>query len=71
MVVGTDMPLTTNSELLLVADVIVTLAPPAVNFPVCEAVDPTVTFPNDALEGERLSWPVLVPVPLSGIETLV
>jgi hypothetical protein len=67
IVVGSDMPLRVNSELLLLADVIVMLAPPAVNFPLCEAVDPTVTFPNDALVGERLSWPEVVPVPLSGI----
>jgi hypothetical protein len=65
------MPLSENSGLLLLADVIVTLAPTALNAPLREAVDPTVTFPNDALEGERLSWPALVPVPLSGIETLV
>lgn len=65
-VVGSDMPLTANSELLLLADVIVTLAPPAVNVPVFEAADPTVTFPKDALEGERLSWPEVVPEPLSG-----
>ena len=71
MVAGSDMPLTTNSELLLLTDVMVTLAPPAVNFPVCEAVDPTVTFPKEALAGERLSWPEVVPVPLNGIETLV
>jgi hypothetical protein len=71
IVLGSDMPLRTNSELLLLADVMVTLAPPAVNFPLCEAVDPTVTFPNDALAGETPSWPAVVPVPLSGIETLV
>lgn len=71
MVAGRDIPLTTNSELVLLADVIVTLAPPAVNFPVFEAVDPTVTFPNDALVGERLSWPEVVPAPLNGIETSV
>ena len=71
MVVGSEMPRTTNSELLLVADETVTLVPTAVNFPVCEAVDPTVTFPNEALVGERLSWPEVVPVPLSGIETLL
>jgi len=61
------MPLTENSELLLVADVIVTLAPAAVNFPLWEAVDPTVTFPKDAVVGERLSWPEVVPVPATGI----
>ena len=62
------MPLRVNSELLLFADVIVTLAPPAVNFPLCAAVDPTVTFPKDALVGERLSWPEAVPVPLNGTQ---
>ena len=66
IVVGSDMPLRVNSELLLVADVMVTLAPPAVKVPLFEAVDPTVTFPKDALEGERLSCPEVVPVPLSG-----
>ena len=66
-VLGSDMPLSTNSELLLLADVMVTLAPPAVSFPLCDAVEPTVTFPKDALVGERLSWPEAVPVPLSGI----
>lgn len=49
----------------------VTLVPTAVNFPDCEAVDPTVTFPKDALDGERLSWPLIVPVPLSGIQAEV
>jgi hypothetical protein len=68
MVVGSDIPLSENSELLLLAEVIVTLAPPAVNLPVCEAVDPTVTLPNDALLGETLSWPEVVPVPLSGTQ---
>lgn len=70
-VVGSDMPLRANSELLLLADVIVTLAPPAVSLPVCEAVEPTVTFPNDALVGDRLSWPELVPVPLSGTQAKI
>jgi len=60
------MPLSENSELLLLAEVMVTLAPAAVNVPLREADDPTVTFPNDALVGERLSWPELVPVPLKG-----
>ena len=68
MVAGSDMPLRENSELLLLADVTVTLAPAAVNVPPFEAVDPTVTFPKDALLGERLSWPELVPVPLSGTQ---
>ena len=67
IVVGSDMPLRANSELLLLADVIVTLVPDAVNFPLCEAVEPTVTFPKDALVGDTLSWPEVVPVPLSGI----
>jgi hypothetical protein len=71
IVVGKEIPLNENSELLLLADVIVTLAPTALNAPLFDAVDPTVTFPNDALEGERLSCPVAVPEPLSGIETLV
>lgn len=66
IVTGKDMPLRANSELLLLAEVMVTLAPPAVNVPLFEAVDPTVTFPKDALVGERLSCPELVPVPLSG-----
>jgi len=66
IVVGRDIPLTENSELLLLADVMVTLDPTAVNFPVCEAVDPTVRFPKEMLAGDRLSWPVAVPVPVRG-----
>jgi len=54
-VTGKDNPLTENSALLLLSDVMVTLEPTAINFPVCEAVVPTVTFPKETLAGETLS----------------
>src|SRR5579884_3036457 len=48
-VFGKDIPESTNSELLLEADEIVTLAPFAVRCPLLLTLDPTVTLPNDAL----------------------
>jgi hypothetical protein len=53
-VTGKDKPLKENSELLLLADVIVTFAPTALSLPVFEAVVPTVTVPNDTLVGVTL-----------------
>jgi hypothetical protein len=67
-VTGIDKPLRENSELLLLADVMVTFAPTALSLPVCDAVVPTVTFPNETLAGERLSCPVALPVPVRGTQ---
>jgi hypothetical protein len=66
IVIGKDIPWTENSELLLLSEVMVTFDPTAVNFPVCEAVDPTVMFPKETLAGDTLSWPVAIPVPVKG-----
>jgi hypothetical protein len=68
MVIGKEGPVTTNSELLLVADVTVTLAPEAVSVPPRVALFPTVTLPKLNVDGETVNWPaeVPVPVPVSG-----
>ena len=71
IVVGRDIPLKENSELLLPAEVTVTLDPAAVRLAVLDTVVPTFTFPNDMLAGVTLSCPEIVPVPLRGIDTLV
>lgn len=69
-VFGSEMPESTNSELLLEADEIVTLAPLALSEPLLLTLDPTVTLPKDALLGESVSCPEAVPVPVNGIETM-
>jgi hypothetical protein len=69
-VFGSEIPESTNSELLLEAEEIVTLAPLALTVPVLLTLDPTVTLPKDALVGDRLNCPAAVPVPVKGMETM-
>ncbi len=71
IVFGKVIPERTNSELLLPADVTVTLLPLAVNVPLLVNVDPTFTFPKPTLLGDKLSEPCALPVPLRGTEVIV
>ena len=71
IVIGKLIPERTNSELLLPAEVTVTLLPLAVSVPLFVDVDPTLTFPKPTLLGDKLSEPCAPPVPLSGTETIV
>lgn len=71
IVFGKVMPERTNSELLLPAEVTVTLLPLAVSVPLLVDVDPTFTLPKPTLLGERLSEPCADPEPLSGTEASV
>ena len=52
---GRVIPEIENSGLLLVADVMVTLAPEAVRVPVCIPLVPTVTLPNEMAVGDTAS----------------
>ena len=63
IVIGNVIPERTNSELLLPADVTVTLLPVALRVPVLLDVDPTLMFPKLTLAGDKLSCPCAVPVP--------
>ena len=66
-VVGNEIPESTNSPLLELADEIVTDAPLAVTLPVSAAFEPTVTLLKLRLVGETANVPEAVPVPESAI----
>jgi hypothetical protein len=63
MVTGSEIPESTNSLLLRLADVIVTDAPLAFRLPLSDELDPTATLPKPRLAGVTASWPEAVPVP--------
>jgi len=67
MVVGKEMPLRVNSELLRLTEETVTLAPVALSVAGRLALVPTTTFPKARLVGLTASCPGAVPVPESGI----
>lgn len=62
-VTGSEIPESTNSPLLRLAELIVTDAPLAVRLPFRDELDPTVTLPKLRLVGATASWPAAVPVP--------
>jgi len=67
MVAGNEMPLSVNSELLTLADEIVTLAPAALSVAERLALVPTTTLPKARPAGLTANCPGAVPVPESGI----
>src|ERR1022692_736559 len=67
MVAGSEIPESTNSLLLRVADVTTTDAPLAVRLPLSDEFDPTTTLPKVRLVGDTANWPGAVPVPESAI----
>ena len=64
-VVGNEIPLTTNSVLVLVADDTVTDDPLAVNVPLNAELEPSVTLPKFNAVGVSVSCPAVAPVPAS------
>ena len=66
-VAGSEIPESTNSLLLRLADVTVTDAPLAVRLPLSDELDPTTTLPKLRLVGDTANWPWAVPVPVSVI----
>ena len=64
IVMGSEIPLTTNAVLFVLAPVTVTLAPVAFKVPDAVPLVPTTTSPTAIVLGETPSWPaVVVPVP--------
>ncbi len=63
MVVGSDNPLRWNSELVVVAEVMVTLDPAAVSVAVMTLLAPTVTLPNSNAPALDVNCPAETPVP--------
>lgn len=66
MVTGNDIPLTLNSELVVVAPATTMLDPEAVSVAAIVLLDPTATLPRVAVVGETASVPVASPVPDKG-----
>jgi len=68
-VTGSERPPTLNAELLVLAAVIVTLAPLAVKVPDAVPLVPTTTLPSPNVVGDTLNsgTPTAVPVPDTGI----
>jgi len=62
-VIGSVIPLTTNSVLVIVADEIVTDDPLALNIPFNDALVPVVTFPKFSAVGDTVNCPAVAPVP--------
>jgi hypothetical protein len=67
MVTPGENPESTNSLLLMLADVTVTDEPLAVRLPLSDELDPTVTLPKLRLVGETAKVPAAVPVPESAM----
>jgi hypothetical protein len=67
MVTGSEIPESTNSLLLLLAELTVTEEPLAVRLPPSAELDPTATLPKARVVGETASVPAAVPVPESGM----
>lgn len=66
-VAGNEIPVRINSELVLVADEIVTDEPLALKLPVKDAVDPVVTLPKFSADGVNTNDPAKSAVPDNGI----
>lgn len=66
-VFGNEIPESTNSLLLRLADVTLTDAPLAVRLPFREELVPSTTLPKLRLVGDTANWPGAVPVPESPI----
>jgi len=66
-VAGSEMPESTNSPLLRLAELIVTDAPLALSVPLSDELDPTTTLPKLRLVGDTANWPAAVPIPDSAI----
>lgn len=64
---GSEIPESTNSLLLRLAEDTVTDAPLAVKLPLSAALDPTVRLPKLRLVGDTAKVPAAVPDPESGI----
>ena len=62
-VIGKESPLTVNSEVLRLAEVIVMLEPVAVSEAVMVLFCPTVTFPKFNADGPTANCPATVAVP--------
>ena len=67
MVSGKEAPAIANWALLLAAEEIVTLPPVALRVEVCVVDVPSSTLPKFTEVGERLSCPIVVPVPVKGM----
>jgi hypothetical protein len=67
IVTGKEIPDNENSELVTLAADTTTLAPEALNDPVCVALDPTVTLPKLKDPGVTLSDPAAAAEPKSGM----
>lgn len=67
MVMGSEMPESTNSLLVLLAELTVTAEPLAVRLPPRAELDPTLTLPKARVVGETAKVPAAVPVPESGM----
>jgi hypothetical protein len=66
-VTGREIPLTTNSALVLLADEIVTEDPLAVRVPDNALLDPVATLPKFSVPGANANCPAAVPLPDSAI----
>jgi hypothetical protein len=64
-VTGSEIPESTNSLLLRLAELMVTDAPLAVRLPLSDELELMTTLPKLKLVGETVSWPAAVPVPES------
>ena len=67
IVTGSEIPESTNSPLLRLADETVTEAPLAIRLPLSAKFDPTTTLPKLRLVGDTANVPAAVPVPESAI----
>jgi len=67
IVAGSEIPESTNSLLLILADETVTDAPLAVRLPLSGALDPSTTLPKLRLVGDTAKVPAAVPVPESAM----
>jgi hypothetical protein len=63
IVAGSEIPESTNSLLLRLADVTVTDTPLAFRLPLSDELNPTTTLPKLRLVGETANVPAAVPVP--------
>jgi hypothetical protein len=71
IVAGSETPLTTNSELLVLAAETVTLAPLAVRLPCASPLVPTTTLPTGSVAAALRVPTGFAPVPLNGIARVV
>jgi hypothetical protein len=66
---GKEIPESTNSLFVALADEIVTEAPVAFRLPLSEELEPTVTLPKLSDAGETANWPGVVPVPEKAMDS--